>query len=165
MINALKILAQLFKLHRERFLVVCHVEESPRRSIYKAVLLPDREYIPFQAKFLKGLITDTFDFHPLCTSDIRVDFAKLIEYVSNFDHLLVAIPAILIAEKLIKGFQLVKLEDTVIIQISCHEDLIDVLKFLRLQLVSCMHNKFRKIVQLHRFCIGVQMQVLVLQGL
>ena len=97
LVDAVKVLAQLFKLHCECLLIIRHVQVSSRRSVDKIVLLPDCEHVPFKTKFLKGFVADTTDFDALCPSNIRVDFAEFVEYVTDFNNLLIAVTVILIA--------------------------------------------------------------------
>ena len=52
----------------------------------------------------------------------------------------------LIAKKLIENLKLTELEHTIVLQISSHEDIVDVLQLLSLQLIGRVNDKLCKIV-------------------
>ena len=144
-------------------MIVRHVEERLGRGIDEAILLPDREDVLIQAQLLKRLVADASHSDALRSLDVGVGLAELVEEITNLDHLLVSIPARLIAKEIIEGLQLVELENVIVVQISCHEDLIDVLKLLSLELVGCVDDELGEIVQLDCLSVRVQVQVLLLQ--
>ena len=59
----------------------------------------------------------------------------------------------LIAKKLIQCLKLIELQHTVILQIGSHEDVVYVLHFLCLQLVSRVDHKLGKVVQLNSLTV------------
>ena len=135
-------------------MIVRHVEERLGRSIDEAVLLPDRKDIPVQTKLLERLVADASYSYALRSLDVGVGLAELVEQIPNLSHLLVSIPARLIAKELIEGLQLVELENIIVVKVSCHKDLIDVLKLLSLELVSCVDDELGEIVQLD--CLSIR---------
>lgn len=135
-------------------MIVRHVEERLGRSIDEAVLLPDRKDIPVQTKLLERLVADASYSYALRSLDVGVGLAVLVEQVPNLSHLLVSIPARLIAKELIEGLQLVELENIIVVKVSCHKDLVDVLKLLSLELVSCVDDELGEIVQLD--CLSIR---------
>ena len=138
-------------------MIVRHVEERLGRSIDEAVLLPDRKDIPVQTKLLERLVADASYSYALRSLDVGVGLAVLVEQISNLGHLLVPIRARLIAKELIEGLQLVELENIIVVKVSCHKDLIDVLKLLSLELVGCVDDELGEIVQLD--CLSIRVQV------
>ena len=135
-------------------MIVRHVEERLGRSIDEAVLLPDRKDIPVQTKLLERLVADASYSYAFRSLDVGVGLAVLVEQVPNLSHLLVSIPARLIAKELIEGLQLVELENIIVVKVSCHKDLVDVLKLLSLELVSCVDDELGEIVQLD--CLSIR---------
>ena len=96
-------------------MIVRHVEERLGRSIDEAVLLPDRKDIPVQTKLLERLVANASYSYALCSLDVGVCLAVLVEQVPNLSHLLVSIPASLIAKELVEGLQLVELENIIVV--------------------------------------------------
>ena len=144
-------------------MIVSHVEERLCCSVDEAVLLPDCEDIPVQTKLLERLVADASHSDALRSLDVGVGLAEFVEEITNLDHLLVSIPARLIAKEIIEGLQLVELENVIVVQISCHEDLIDVLKLLSLELVGCVNDELGEIVQLDCLSVRIQVKVFLLQ--
>ena len=135
-------------------MIVRHVEERLGRSIDEAVLLPNGKDIPVQTKLLERLVADASYSYALCSLDVGVGLAVLVEQVPNLSHLLVSIPASLIAKELVEGLQLVELENIIVVKVSCHKDLVDVLKLLSLELVGCVDDELGEIVQLD--CLSIR---------
>jgi len=129
---AVEVLAQFLKLLRKCVLIVRHVQESLRRGIDEAVLLPDREHVALQAELFEGFVADAAYFDALRSADVREDLVVVVENVADFLHLLVAIATVLITEQLVKCLQLIELQYAVMVQVCCHEDLLDVLQLLSL---------------------------------
>ena len=134
-------------------MVVRHIEERLGCGVDKAILLPDREDIPIQAKLLEGVVANASNSNAFRSLDVGVGLAVLVEQISNLSHLLVSIPARLIAKELIEGLQLVELENIVVVQVSCHKDLINVLKLFSLKLVGRVDDELGEIVQLN--CLSI----------
>ena len=134
-------------------MVVRHIEERLGCGVDKAILLPDREDIPIQAKLLEGVVANASNSNAFRSLDVGVGLAVLVEQISNLDHLLVSIPTRLIAKEFIEGLQLVELENIVVVQVSCHKDLINVLKLFSLKLVGRVDDELGEIVQLN--CLSI----------
>lgn len=62
----------------------------------------------------------------------------------------------LIAKELVECFELIELQHAVIIQISGHEDVVDILQLFSLKLVSCVDHKLSKVIKLDGFVVRVQ---------
>ena len=134
-------------------MVVRHIEERLGCGVDKAILLPNREDIPIQAKLLEGVVANASNSNAFRSLNVGVGLAVLVEQISNLSHLLVSIPARLIAKELIEGLQLVELENIVVVQVSCHKDLINVLKLFSLKLVGRVDDELGEIVQLN--CLSI----------
>lgn len=65
----------------------------------------------------------------------------------------------LITKQFVKCPKLDELEYSVVLQVGCHEDLVDILQFLRLQLIGCVDHKLGEVIQLHCLLVRVEMQV------
>ena len=96
-------------------MIVRHVEERLGRSIDEAVLLPNGKDISVQTKLFERLVANASYSYALCSLDVGVGFAVLVEQIPNLSHLLVSIPASLIAKELVEGLQLVELENIIVV--------------------------------------------------
>ena len=103
LVDILKIHTKLLKLICERLLIVRHVEESLRRCINEAILLPNSENILIQTEFLEVLIADTTNLDALRSLDIRVSLRVLVEQVTNLKQLFLFISTVLITEKFVQS--------------------------------------------------------------
>ena len=67
----------------------------------------------------------------------------------------------LIAKEFVEGLKLTKAKNLVIIEISCLEDVLNILQLLSLQLVRRVNHEFSEVVQLYSLAIRVEMELLL----
>ena len=149
LINAVEVGTELFEFRGECLVVVCHVQEGPSRRIDEAVLLPDGEDIFLQAHVFEPIERNRSDFDALGSFEVVVHLRILIKQSPDLLHLLIVIATVLVTEKLIESLQLTELNYAVVFQVRGHEDLIDILQLLSLQLVGGVDHKLCKVVQLN----------------
>ena len=89
----------------------------------------------------------------------------LLKQLFGFILLLLHVAMILVSENFVESLYLCEFKNAILVQISCREDVCNVLKLLFLQLIGCVDHKLCEVIELHRLCIGVQVQELILQGL
>ena len=137
---------ELVKLVVEQILVVCDVKVRLRSCIDEAVLLTDCEDIFFEAESLKVVDCDCSDLQAFRAFDILLYSGILVEQVPDLLHLYIDIATVLIAKKFVQNLKLTELEHTIVLQISSHKDIVDVLQLFSLQLIGRVNDKLSKIV-------------------
>ena len=91
-----------------------------------------------------------------------MELCVLTEKASDLLNRRTRVPAVLVAEKSIQSLDFAEGQHSVAFQVGCHEDFVNVLQLLGLQLVRGVDHELGKVVELHRLRNVVEMHMFLL---
>ena len=118
--------------------------------------------ISLKAEFLKSSQINASNPEALTTTNICEDLRVLIKNFASLCHHCHLIISIGWSQDFVNRSEIVEIQHCNPIDISCIEDVLNVLQFLCLQLIGSVNNELSKVIEYYSLLIWLEVQILIL---